>query len=398
MSIFREHKSSADRSAADRKRHKRLVDKAIKDSIEDVIADESIIGQQGNKKIKIPIKGIKEYRFVYGDNENNKKVASGGDHDVRPGDQVGKKKGKGQGQGDKAGQDPGEERYEVEVNLEEIAEYLFADLELPPMERKRFKFTKEKALKRKGFRKQGIRPRLSKKETLKRKIRRKNAAIKAGTHDPEADERFPFHEDDLKYHHLKPTIKESSSAVVFLLMDVSGSMGTRKKFLARSLFFLLYQFINHKYDNVEVVFISHTTEAKEVTEKEFFERAESGGTMMSSALYVVEDIIEKRYHPSSWNIFTFYGGDGENWTQDNPATVDALVRLKKINQLICYTEISSRPVTYRNQLLFGGDKDFDNSLWTDLELITDKVLVRGKITEKTDIWALFRRLFGGSNK
>jgi uncharacterized protein len=395
MSVFREHKSIADRSAGDRKRHKKLVDRAIKDSIEDVIADESIIGQSGNKKIKIPIKGIKEYRFIYGDNENNKKVASGGEHDVQPGDQVGKKK---QRPGDEAGNEAGEERYEIEVTLEELAEYLFAELSLPPMERKRFKFVKDKSLKRKGFRKQGIRPRLSKKETLKRKIRRKGAATRAGTYDPDSGERFPFHEDDLRYHHLKTTTKESSSAVVFFLMDVSGSMGTRKKFLARSLFFLLYQFINHKYDNVEVVFISHTTEAREATEKEFFERAESGGTKMSSATKLEEEIINKRYHPSSWNIYTFYCGDGENWLQDNPETIESLQRLIPLNQMVCYFEIIPVQVDYRHQLIFGGDLERRDGLWSDLGELIGSIFHRGRIKDKSDIWLLFRRLFGRESR
>ena len=127
----------------------------------------------------------------------------------------------------------GEEKYEVEITLEELAEYLFSDLELPDLEKKKFRYLEESVQKRKGYRFEGIRPRLSKKETLKRKIRRKKKAIKSGTYDPESDERFPFHKDDMKYHHMKPTPKENTSAVVFLLMDVSGSMTPTKKFIAR---------------------------------------------------------------------------------------------------------------------------------------------------------------------
>ena len=391
MSIFREHKSIADRSAADRQRHKRLIDRAIKDSIKDVIAEESIIGQSGNKKIKIPVKGIKEYQFVYGSNQNNKRVGSGGEHDIKPGDQIGKKQEPSQG--DQAGNQEGEERYEVEVTLEELAEYLFSDLNLPNLEKKKFKFVKEKTLKRKGFRKAGIRPRLSKKETLKRRIRRKNAAIKAGTYNPEDGERFPFHKDDLKYKDLKPRLKESSSAVAFFLMDVSGSMGKDKKYLARALFFLLYQFLNHRYDNVEVVFISHTTTSKEVTENEFFTRGESGGTMMSSALELELDIIQKRFHPSSWNIYTFYCGDGENWSDDDPAVLEMLPQIKSMSQLVCYTEIISESSSQRRQFLFGSDA-FSEELWDKLQPLTNNIFKRARISSKEEIWPLFRRLFG----
>ena len=89
-------------------------------------------------------------------------------------------------------------------------------------------------------------------------------------------------------------------------MDVSGSMSTEKKYIARSYFFLLYQFLRHKYERIEVVFISHTVHAKRVTEDEFFKRISVGGTMMSSALETEIEVISKEYHPDSWNIYTFY--------------------------------------------------------------------------------------------
>ena len=203
-----------------------------------------------------------------------------------------------------------------------MAEYLFADLELPDLEKKQFKFISHETLKRKGYRFQGIRPRLSKKETLKRKIRRQKMAQKVGTYDPESGERFPFHKDDLKYHHIKPKIKENSTAVIFFLMDVSGSMSQDRKYLARSFFFLLYQFLNHKYERVEVVFISHSTHAERVSEDDFFKVGTYGGTIISSALTKEIDIVEKEFHPNVWNIYTFYCGDGENCGAASRGTAD----------------------------------------------------------------------------
>ena len=169
MSIFRKHKSIADRSASDRQRHKKKIEKAIKESIKDVIADESIIGQNGKKKIRVPIKGIKEYRFIFGNNEKNKTVGSGGQHDLARGQKIGKQraeKGKGQGTGETGSNEKGDEYYDVEVSLAELAEYLFNDLELPDLEKKQFRFVSQESIKRKGYRFKGIRPRLSKKETI----------------------------------------------------------------------------------------------------------------------------------------------------------------------------------------------------------------------------------------
>jgi uncharacterized sporulation protein YeaH/YhbH (DUF444 family) len=281
------------------------------------------------------------------------------------------------------------------MSLEELAEYLFSDLNLPELEKKQFKFITEEKMKRKGKRPYGIRPRLSKKETIKQKIRRKKAAIKAGSHDPESGERFPFHESDLRYKHIAPVQKENTTAVIFFVMDVSGSMTKSKKFLARSFFFLLYQFLNHKYSSVDVVFVSHTTDANEVNEEQFFTRATGGGTMASSGLQKVKDIIDKRYHPNNWNIYTFYCGDGENWGSDNDKTMDLFKELKEINQMMCYTEIGEAPDSRRlNSLSFFAEFS-ENSLWNRVETIMDKTFKRNRLVTHDNIWTSFKRLFGG---
>jgi len=402
MSIFREHKSIADRSAADRKRHKQKIDKALREGIRDVVADESIIGQDGKKKVKIPVKGIKEYQLVYGENSDNKKVSSAGDKNVTKGQVVRRGSKKGKAQGKKGSKDPGEEYYEVEISLEELAEYLFQDLELPDLERKKFKFIEHKKLKRSGFRKKGMRSRLSKKETIKRKIRRKKMAIASGAYQEGGDERFPFHKDDLKYKHMKIKHEENNSAVIFFLMDVSGSMGKDKKYMARSFYFLLYQFLNYKYNNIEVVFISHSTDAKEVTEDDFFKKASTGGTVMSTALELEKEIISKRYHPSSWNIYTFYSGDGENWSFDDEKVIDLFTELKQINQMMCYAEID--PFGHRESeldTLLNRSYSYNNSeasnLWRKLNHIVDEKFKKIKITKPDHIWLSFRELFGGES-
>ena len=412
MSIFRKHKSIADRAASDRMRHKKKIDRAIKESIKDVVAEESIIGQNGKKKIRIPVRGIKEYRFVFGNNENNKSVGSGGDHSISRGQKIGKgraEKGQGQGTG-KASDQKGDTFYDVEVTLEELAEYLFSDMELPDLEKKRFRFVTQESIKRQGYRFKGIRPRLSKKETIKRKIKRRKMAEKVGTYDPDGGERFPFHQTDLKYHHIKPKQKENSSAVIFFLMDVSGSMSQDRKYLARSFFFLLYQFLNHKYEKVEVVFISHSTFAERVSEDDFFKVGTHGGTLISSALDKQIEIIDKEFHPNTWNIYTFYCGDGENWSSDNEKAVDEFKKIKKISQLVGYCEINEH---YEG--LTDGDMDDHmdpahpwanfsawknenlENLWSRLTPICDAKFKRIMIGQKEHIWSAFNTLFGGKS-
>ena len=402
MSIFREHKTTADRSAADRKRHKQKIDKALKEGIKDVVADESIIGQDGKKKVKIPVKGIKEYQFVYGENEQNKKTGSAGDKKVKRGQILRKgQQKKSKAPGKKGSKDKGEEYYEVEVTLDELAEYLFQDLELPDLEKKKFRFIKDHKPKRSGFRKKGMRSRLSKKETIKRKIRRKKMAVASGAYDPESGERFPFHEDDLKYKHTKLKPQQNNSAVIFFLMDVSGSMNKEKKYMARSFYFLLYQFLRYKYDNIDVVFISHCTEAKEVNEDDFFKRGTMGGTVMSSALQLTKDIISKRYHPSSWNIYTFYSGDGENWSFDDEKTVQLFQEIKDLSQMTCYAEIDpdSHPQSELSFLSksFRYEQSESTNLWQKLTKITDTSFKRVKISKPSHIWMSFQHIFGGKN-
>jgi uncharacterized sporulation protein YeaH/YhbH (DUF444 family) len=122
-------------------------------------------------------------------------------------------------------------------------------------------------------------------------------------------------------------------------MDVSGSMDQTKKYMARSFYFLLYQFLRLKYSNVEVVFIAHTTTAREVGEVEFFHKGESGGTYISSGYEKALEIIEQRYNPKNWNIYAFHCSDGDNWTEDNKKAVELALKLCEVCNLFGYGEI-----------------------------------------------------------
>ena len=383
MSVFRTHKTIADRSASDRSRHKKKIEKAIKEGIHDIVAEESIIGQDGKKKIKIPVRGIKQYKFMYGRGQGSKGVGSAQGKDIKKGQVIKKgEKKQGQGKPGKAGDNKGEEYYDVEITLDELAKYLFEDLNLPDLEKKHSDAVWSERIKRKGFRKNGIRVRLSKKETLKNKIRRKKRAEKNGTYDP--DERFPFHADDLKYKHIDVKKKPVTNAVIFFIMDVSGSMSKNKKFLARSFFFLLYQFLRYKYESIDLVFVSHTTEGKEVSEDDFFKKASTGGTFISSGLNTSLGIIEKKYPPSSWNIYTFHCSDGENWPQDNEKAVKSMKKVIDLSQMAAYIQINRE-----DEIVWGEEM---TAVFMPLECDSFKLI---KIKSKEDIWPQFTKLFGG---
>ena len=337
--VFRPYSESdalrSDRAAQDRLRHRQKVREAIRENVGDIIAEESIIGQSRDKIVKVPIRGIREYRFIFGDDTAG---IGTGDGDTQPGQVVGKAEGEGQEPGAPGGQ-PGMDYYETEITLEELVDIMFEDLELPDMERKKLREVPvDSTRKRKGFRRVGISIHLDKKRTAISRIRRKVARRVTVALDND-EERFPFHRDDLTYRRLVRDVRFQSNAVVLCIMDTSGSMNTQKKYLARSFFFLLYQFVRTRYHNVEVVFIAHDAHAREVSEEEFFTKGESGGTLISSGYNKALEIIQERYYPSLWNIYAFHCSDGDNWGGDNAATLEAAQTLCEICNLFGYGEI-----------------------------------------------------------
>jgi uncharacterized sporulation protein YeaH/YhbH (DUF444 family) len=163
------------------------------------------------------------------------------------------------------------------------------------------------------------------------------------------------------------------------IMDTSGSMDTMKKYLARSFFFLLYQFICTKYRSVEIVFISHHTEATEVSEEEFFHKGESGGTFISSGYQRALDIIAERYHPSLWNIYAFHCSDGDNFDSDNTAALKATATLTDICNLFGYGEI--KPL---------GSRYYESSMLNIFRRLDAENFQTVLIERKEDIWPSFK--------
>ncbi len=342
MAIFRDCSNiGKDRSAEDRRRHRELVEESIKKNLGSIIAEESIIGKSKDKKIKIPIKGIKEFQFIYG---KSKPGVGAGDGNEKRGDKFPGEEQGGKGKGG-AGNQEGEEVYETEITIEEVIKYLFDDMNLPDIDKKQLSQLEEKSYRKLGYQHKGIPPRLAKKRSVIEKIKRKQASKRSAdgevtTYNTEdGEERFPFIEEDLRYYRIKEDNKKDYNAVVLCIMDVSGSMDQTKKYLARSFYFLLYQFLRLKYANVDVVFIAHTTTAKEVNEREFFHRGESGGTYISSGYDKALEIINERYSPTNWNIYAFHCSDGDNWSEDNIKAVESANKLCEVCNLFGYGEI-----------------------------------------------------------
>lgn len=407
----------SDRTAGDALRHRQKMKDSVKGGIADLISEESIIGKSRDKIIKVPIRGVKEYRFIYGSNETGTGQGSG---DTKSGDVLGKKDGQRQ-PGDRAGDQPGVDYYETEITLDELIEIMFEDLELPEMEKRALRYiVSERESRHLGYRKVGIRVRLDKKRTAKAHVRRKIASgytgfreefpefitredyeemcrqfadfpftqnqIKAWYYpipgDPaKMQRRFPHNKEDLYYKHMEPDVKVESNAVVFCIMDTSGSMDTMKKYLARAFFFLLYQFVCTKYRAVEVIFIGHHTEGKEVTEEEFFHKGESGGTFISSGYDRALEVIKERYDPILWNIYAFHCSDGDNFESDNPIAVKRAAELCEVANLFGYGEI--KPV---------GSRYYEGSMINlfkkDLEKY--KNYHACNITKKEEVWSSFK--------
>ncbi len=382
MAIFRDNSENFvdhDRSIEDRRRHRQLVEKSIKENLGDILSEESIIGEGKNKKFKIPIRGIREYQFIYG--KNSKGVATGTGEEKRGG-KIGSSNPKdGMGK-DKAGNQEGEDIYETEITLEEILDYIIEDLDLPNLDRKKYSdILVESTGRKRGYQRYGINPRIAKKKTVISKIARKQGRKRALKEEgvDEDIERFPFKEEDLRYYRVKTKPKRESNAVMIFIMDVSGSMDNSKKYLARSFFFVLSKFLRRKYNNIAFEFVSHTTVAKHVNEDEFFHKAESGGTYISSGLNMALDIIREKYPPAMWNIYPVYASDGDNWSEDNENAMKAVKELCKISNMFGYAELL--PSTYSTTMYFKFSKEIKEDNFVS-------VIVR----EKKDLWDALKHM------
>jgi sporulation protein YhbH len=364
----------SEKGVKDAERHRKKIDKAIRENVKNVIGEESIITDRKGKKVRIPVRGLKDYRFIYGGNDEG--GAGVGQGDGEGGDVIGQKpKQGGNGQqpgGKEAGDQPGIDYIETEVDIEYLIQIMFDDLGLPWIEEKR----KAQHLVPKGWKfdtisKKGIQPRIHKKRTLMEAVKRmvsyaaeimeecgctqdeaNSALIQARGDLIEAIEIMQsgklekvykgevfIEDDDLRYKQIDQDVEYQSKAVIICMMDTSGSMTMDKKYLARSMLFWLVEFLRKVYDNVEVVFITHTTEANVVDEDTFFYKGESGGTRCASAFELANYKIETEFPLDEWNVYCVYLSDGEDFdTEETINEIDKMLK-KKVNML-SYVEIT----------------------------------------------------------
>ncbi len=374
MSVQRQDWSLHRKGSIDQQRHKEKIREAIKKNLADIVSEENIIMSDGKKQIRVPIRSLDQYRFRF---DPGRQTRSGqGNGKSKVGDVIAQDpqqgQGPGKGKGD-AGQDPGAEYYEAEVSVDELATLIFEDLSLPNLEEKRQAEMETETIRFTDVRKKGPMGNLDKKRTILENLKRNAAQGDPTFHD--------IKNDDLRFKVWEPTIRYESNAVVLAMMDVSGSMGEFEKYIARSFYFWMVRFLRTKYTNVKIVFISHHTEAKEVTEDEFFHRGESGGTQVSSAYELALQIIKERYNPADWNIYPFHFSDGDNLPWDNDRCVQLVEELMKLCNIFGYGEI--REAHYRSP----------STLMSSFSKITNKKFVAVTIGDKREVYPALRKFF-----
>ncbi|MCM3603598.1 sporulation protein YhbH [Robertmurraya korlensis] len=317
----------------DQQRHQEKVQEAIRNNLPDLVSEENIVMSNGREVVKIPIRSLDEYKIRY-NYDKNKHVGQGdgesqvGDVVARDGSANQKGPGKGQGAGDQAGED----YFEAEVSLMDIEEALFKELELPNLKKKEKSENVVEDIEFNDIRKTGLMGNIDKKRTMMTAYKRNAMTGKASFH--------PIYREDLKFKTWNEIIKPDSKAVVLAMMDTSGSMGLWEKYMARSFFFWMTRFLRTKYETVEIEFIAHHTEAKVVSEEDFFSKGESGGTICSSAYRKSLELIETKYDPAKFNIYPFHFSDGDNLTSDNARCVKLVEELMKVSNMFGYGEVN----------------------------------------------------------
>jgi sporulation protein YhbH len=369
------------RGKRDSLRHNERVKKAIKDNLRELIADASIISSDGKRKVKIPIKYLDSYRFKHAEDKNKEHVGQG-NKDNKPGDAIAHDGTGKQGQGNQADDSPGDDVFEQEIELAEIIDMMLEDLGLPWLENKEHAVEVEtEDIEFNDLSDHGPLSNVDKRRTVYENMKR-NA--KMG--NPEIKNIRP---EDLRYKIWEIKKEYHSNAAVYLLMDRSGSMDDDKKYICKSFFFWLVHFCRTKYNNVELVFISHDTAAKIDTEDNFFTRSNSGGTMCSSAFILAHEHIMANHPPEVWNNYVFAFSDGDNWPSDNEKCMKSVKELLDICTAVGYGEINI------DSFFYGGSMFGWSTLHEEFgKHINHPRFMTAEISKKDDIYECLREFLG----
>ena len=319
----------------DQSRFKDIVRGKIKQNLKNYIQKGELIGKQGKDKITIPVPRIDLPQFRFG----GKSQGGVGQGEGEPGDPVDGQPGEGEGQPGEAGQDPGDHALETEVTLEELADMLGEELELPRIEPKGSSNLTTDHIKYTGISNVGSESLKHFKRTFKQALKRQ---ISMGKYNPAKPIIVPI-KDDKRYRSSHEVKKPQSNAVIVYMMDVSGSMGEEQKEIVRIESFWLDTWLRRNYDGVESRYIIHDAVAREVDRDTFFRTRESGGTMISSAYKLCAEIIEKDYPAADWNIYPFHFSDGDNWSVDDTRTCVGILKEKilPVSNQFSYGQVES---------------------------------------------------------
>ncbi len=434
MNIVDRRLNPKGRSHTNRQRFIRLVRENIKEAVVRSIKERALGDVDTKEVVNIPRKRIQEPRFHHSSQGGNREHVHPGNKEFVAGDKLPKPDGGGAGGRSREGSPDGEgeDDFRFTLSRDEYLDILFEELELPDLVKTYLKETVAYQVTRAGFTASGsprninlvrtMRHSLARRISLHRPTPDELAVVTQGIADLEAlpsrtDEeqkkltelqivhahlerrmkRIAFIDPvDLRFNRYEPTPRPNARAVMFCLMDVSGSMSEYMKDLAKRFFLLLHLFLSRKYEHVDVVFIRHTSEAKEVDEETFFRSTETGGTVVSSALAEMKRIIDERYPVDAWNIYAAQASDGDNYPSDSETCTRILREdLLPLCQYFAYIEV----VDEREAGMFRSEGNA-SLLWRDYKMVSDlhPNFTMKRVFSKSDIFPVFHQLFAKNQK